>query len=85
MSLLSDFAEKVMKQYSKKITDEIFLMIQNNKELMCEYLKLVETDGLTVVNQQIGKKIKNRFSLDNDFTRNEIPRSTLIKSHQEFK
>lgn len=85
MSQLSDFTEKVMRQYSKNITDEIFIMIQNDKELMYEYLKLVEANGLTIVNQQIGKKIKNRFSLDNELTRNELPKSTLIQSHQEFE
>jgi hypothetical protein len=85
MSKLSDFSEKVTHQFSKRITDEIFLMIQNDKELMYEYLKLVEANGLTVVNQQIGKKVKNRFALDNDLTRNVIPNSTLIKSHQEFE
>ena len=85
MSQLSDFAEKVMQEYSKKITDEVFQMIQNDKELMYEYLKLVESNGLTIVNQQLGKKVKSRFNLDNELTRNEIPRSTLIKSHQEFE
>ena len=85
MSTISDFAEEVMKKYSKKITDEVFQMIQNDKELMYEYLKLVEVNGLTVVNQQIGKKVKSRFNLENELTRNEIPKSTLIKSHQEFE
>jgi hypothetical protein len=84
MSKLSDFTENVVNTFSKHITDEVFIMIQNDKKLMYEYLKMVEENGLQVVNQQIGKKIKSRFNLDNDLTRNELPKSTLIKSHQEF-
>ncbi len=45
MSQLSDFAEKVMRRFSKRKTDEIFLMIQTDKKLMYEYLKLVEKNG----------------------------------------
>ncbi len=85
MSELNEFSEAVLQQFSKRITDEVFLMIQNDNELMYQYLKLVEEKGLTVVNQQIGKKIKIRFNLTNEITRNEIPKSTLIKTHQEFE
>lgn len=84
MSKLSDFTENVVNTFSKRITDEVFIMIQNDKNLMYEYLKMVEENGLQVVNQHIGKKIKSRFNLENGLSRNEIPLSTLIKSHQEF-
>ncbi len=85
MSELNKFSEEVLDKFSKKITDKVFLMIQNDKELMSKYLKLVESKGLQVVNQQIGKKVKMRYKLNNDINRNESPESTLIKTYQEFE
>jgi len=60
-------------------------MIQNDRELMYEYLKLVEAHGLITVNQQIGKALKNRFNLSNDAQREFSPQSTLIQSYQQFE
>ena len=84
MSPISKYAERVAAQFSKRITDEMFLLIQKDKNLMHDYLRLVEENGLTEVNQQIGKYIKTRFNLSNDESRQELPESTLIQSHQEF-
>ena len=79
------FTDKVLGAFSKKLTDEVFLSIQNDKELMYDYLKLIEVHGLTVVNQQIGRSIKNRYSLANEDVREENPSSTLIQSHTRFE
>lgn len=79
------FADKVIGIKNKTITDEIFLLIQNDKALMKEYLRLVETNSLDVVNRTIGKEIKKYYNLSNDTNRNECPKSTLISSHQEFE
>lgn len=84
MSPVTEFAERVSASYAKEITDQIFLLIQNNHDLMYEYLHLVEQHGVTSVNQQIGKHIKTRFSLTNDDSRQDLPKSVLIQSHQEF-
>jgi len=78
-----DFADKVISQKNKSITDEIFLLIQNDRDLMQEYLHLVGEHKLNAVNTQIGKRIKERYGLT-DADRNKEPLSTLIKSHQEF-
>lgn len=83
---LNDFIDKVIAQKNKKITDEVFLLIQNDKELMKEYLDHVGKIGnLKQVNQQIGRKVKEKYGLTNDEQRNTDPTSTLISSHQEFK
>ena len=82
------FAEKALSRFAKRITDEVFLLIQNDRELMQEYLRLVQESGLDTVNQWIGRKVKERFALANetgDEARNEDPRSTLIQSHQKFQ
>ena len=44
-----------IKMLNKRITNEVFLIIQNDRELMYEYLRLVESIGLDSVNQAIGK------------------------------
>ena len=77
------FAQKAISKFNKKITDEIFLLIQNDKDLMKEYLTLVHQHGQGVVNMGIGKEVKKQFGLTNK-DREKKPTSTLISSHQRF-
>lgn len=70
---------------NKRITNEVFLIIQNDRELMYEYLKLVEKMGLDVVNQSIGKEVKKKYGLTNLDDREDNPSCTLIQSHQKFE
>ena len=79
-----EIAQAAIQQLNKKITNDIFLLIQNDKELMYEYLKAVETQGLDTVNKQIGKEIKSAYNLTNAIQRETSPTSTLIQSHQIF-
>ena len=81
---ISKFADEVISCKNKTITDEVFLLIQNDKQLMQKYLRLVQEKGLDAVNQQIGKKVKEKYNLKND-DRNKEPLSTLISSYQQFK
>jgi hypothetical protein len=39
---ITDFVDEVIACKNKTITDEVFLLIQNNKGLMQKYLQLVE-------------------------------------------
>ncbi len=82
---IKKFADEVLSKFSKEITDQVFLSIQNDRELMHEYLRLVSKNGIDTVNQQIGKAVKNRYKLSNSDSRQDVPKSTLIKSHQEFE
>lgn len=82
---INDLIGKVIGLKNKTITDDIFLLIQNDKELMQAYLRLVEENGLDDVNRQIGKGVKLHYNLSNDTGRNNSPKSTLISSHQEFE
>jgi hypothetical protein len=82
---IQQFAESVISQKNKSITDEVFLLIQNDRNLMHEYLRLVESEGLDQVNQQIGVAVKLSYNLTNDNCREDQPVSTLIMSHQCFK
>ena len=80
----SQIAQEAIAKLNKRITNEIFLTIQNNRELMYEYLRAVEKDGLDVVNKTIGKEIKKAYQLTNIDDREDNPSCTLIQSHQKF-
>lgn len=74
-----------IKMLNKRITNEVFLIIQNDRELMYEYLRLVESLGLDSVNQAIGKEVKKQYGLTNVDDREDNPSCTLIQSHQKFE
>ena len=78
-------AKKAIGVFNKRITDEIFLLIQNDKNLMFDYLRAIEKYGLDKVNQIIGKEVEKSYNLTKIKERENNPSSTLIKSHQKFK
>ena len=85
-----EIAQEAIELLNKKITNEVFLTIQNNRALMHEYLRAVEVSGLDSVNQIIGKEVKAAYQLDNDKkdnrdVREDNPSCTLIQSHQKFE
>ena len=84
MTELSNFNKIVLSKFAKSITNSVFLMIQNDKALMREYLKLVHKHNVKPVNMSIGKAIKDTFNLNNFPGRENKPTSTLIQSHQKF-
>ena len=81
---LSEFNDEVLKRFSLEITDLVFLMIQDDREMMQMYLAAVSSNGKGTVNRSLGKAIKARFKLENLPTHEARPRSSLISSHQEF-
>jgi hypothetical protein len=83
-SKLTKIAESAIDEMNKRITNEIFMIIQNDRKLMHRYLRAVQDSGLDVVNKTIGKIVKNRYKLVNMSQREKKPRCTLIKSHQKF-
>jgi hypothetical protein len=80
----SEIAKEAIKRMNKKITNEIFLIVQNDRTLMQEYLKAVKNKGLDSVNQTIGKEVKSSYGLANINDREDNPTCTLIQSHQKF-
>lgn len=82
---VDEIANEAIQRMNKKITNEIFLIIQNDRKLMGEYLRAVESNGLDFVNQTIGKKVKLFYGLTNINDREENPSCTLIQSHQKFE
>ena len=81
----NEIAKEAIRRMNKRITNEIFLTIQNDRGLMKEYLRAVESNGLDSVNQAIGKKVKASYGLVNLDDREDNPSCTLIQSHQKFE
>jgi hypothetical protein len=81
---IKDLVDRVISRKNKRITDEVFLLIQTDREFMRDYLGLVHEKGLDVVNRYIGKMVMQRYGLTRDDGRNESPESVLISSHKEF-
>jgi len=83
---IKDLVEEVIALKNKSITDEVFLLIQNNRNFMQKYLQLVHEKGIQTVNQNIGKMVMTKYGLTPDTGRNNEPKSTLIfSSYQEFQ
>jgi hypothetical protein len=83
---IKDLVEEVIAKKNKTITDEVFLLIQKDRDFMQKYLQLVHEKGVQTVNQHIGKMVMTKYNLTPDMGRNTEPESTLIAdSHQEFQ
>ena len=82
---MDEFIKNLFKNFDLFITDHVFLTIQNDRNLMQQYLKLIEKKGINAINQRIGREIKKKYNLSNFPKRNKKPISTLISSHQIFQ
>jgi len=76
----SDYAEQVVHNFITGITDQVFLAIERNDDLMREYMSNVNLYGLDAVNTSIGKKVKELLNLEND-GESGTPQSRLIKTY----
>lgn len=85
MTDLKEFKERVIEKFSSTITDNVFLMIQNDKKLMKEYLQLLEKHKLNVLNSSLAKEIKKRYNLENRDLKNKTPKSNLIQTFETFE
>jgi hypothetical protein len=83
---IKDLVDEVIALKNKTITDEVFLLIQNNRDFMQKYLQLVHEKGVKTVNQHIGKMVAAKYNLTSASGRNTEPQSTLLwSSHQEYE
>lgn len=74
------FAQKVTDKFNEELTDLVFQYIENDAELMHDYLRLVSNKDLDTVNKALGRKIKEKFGVEN-LDRNNNPKSKLIQSY----
>jgi hypothetical protein len=80
---VNQFTKKAIDKFTIDITDKIFLLIQNDQELMQDYLNLLSDNKRNVINSSIAKAIKDKFNLDN-IGESQKPESTLIKTFEQF-
>ena len=80
---LEEFKVRALSKFSKEITDIFFQYIENDKELLQEYQRVIGRESdLDTVNMALGFAIKEWFALENDEV-NSNPKSKLIRSYTE--
>ena len=80
----SEFNDKVLDRFTANITDRVFLMIQDDRELIEDYLNLLKGNERNVINSEVAKAIKSKFHLENS-SECDSPESLLIKSYTRFE
>jgi len=81
---IGGFIEKVIARKNSGIIDDVFLLIENDRELLKDYLYLVQDNSLQTVNQQIGKRVEAEYGLVSCGENNE-PKSRLISTYSLLK
>lgn len=82
MNKTEEIADKALQLMIENITDNVFMVIQEDRGLMQQYIEQVIANGRDNVNQTIGKYIKNRLKLTN-LGRDNDPASSLITSYEK--
>lgn len=52
------FIQKVLEKFTKQITDQVFLMIQNDRDLYIEYCNQCHSQDKNKLNRDLGKAVK---------------------------
>ena len=69
---ISQFTQSVLNEFTERLTDQVFLFIENDRELLGQYLHTVEGKELDTVNAHIAQsngisawkaKVKNAILL----------------------
>ena len=85
-SAIEAIADKAMDKLNRRLTDLVFLTIQNDRGLMHEFMDAVGKFGWETVNQTIGRRVESRYNLErNGKKRNDMPESILAFSYSELK
>lgn len=58
-----EFAQKVIDKFNAELTDLVFQYIENDAELMHDYLRLVSDKDLDTVNKVLGRSIKEMIGV----------------------
>lgn len=83
---MEQFTDGLLDKISVELTDIVFQYIENDRELLKQYLDLVANTGdLRVVNSNIAKAVSKRFDLKTNGYQEINPNSKLIQSYSEFE
>ncbi|MFA6201114.1 MAG: hypothetical protein WC679_11980 [Bacteroidales bacterium] len=82
---MKQFTDGLLDKISVELTDIVFQYIENDKELLKQYLDLVANTGnLKVVNSNIAKAVSKRFDLKTNGKQEINPKSKLIQSYSDM-
>ncbi|PSU48288.1 hypothetical protein C9J12_11770 [Photobacterium frigidiphilum] len=79
LSSLLDIAATDVSKSEKRITDNIFICIENNSDLLDTYTNICNLTSQNYINRKLGKLIKETFSLS-DTAFKVKAKSSLIKT-----
>ncbi len=79
------FSSHVFEEFEKHITDKVFKMIEEDRNLQKEYLDLVALKGRATVNRWLGKKIKDHYKLRSIKPIEGTPDAIQIQGHTMLK
>ena len=82
MNKIEEIAEQALQVIIEDITDHVFGVIQEDYELMQQYIQQVKENDRDTVNKVIDKYIKKRLNLTN-LGREDDSESSLIKSYEK--
>ena len=80
-----EIANEAIARIKERLTDEVFLTIQNDRQLMADFLHEVEACGWKAVNQRIGRTVKMAFPGIENKNRCRTPESVILQSFTEFE
>lgn len=75
--------QEVFQKFEKEITDQIFLFIENNKELLNQYHDVLSENEN--VNETIPRMIENKYGLEKNGVAVNEPKSKLIQTYSQLK
>ena len=82
---LNEFQQHALSEFTREITDLFFCYIEDDKDLMQEYLRVIGRESnLDATNRNLGLAVKEWFNLENG-DENKEPLSHLIRSYTEHK
>ena len=80
---LHQLQQGALTQFTKEITDLFFLYIENDEDLMHDYLRVIGRESdLDTTNKKLGEAVKSWFKLEYGEVNRE-PMSKLIESYTE--
>ncbi len=72
--------KKLLNQFTRQITDAVFLFLENEPALYQEYQEVLKESSQSSVNSVLGKMITEAYGLDN-LNKETHPKSQLLKKY----
>lgn len=84
-TVYDNFSTHVFEKFEKNITERIFLLIEDDRELQKEYLDLVASKGRATVNRWLGRKIKDHYGLQSQEPIKDTPKAKQIQGYTKLR